>query len=371
MEEREGMCMKVVTFGEIMGRMCMPGFLKFRQGLPGEMDVTFAGAEANVAASICMLGGDARFVTSLPKHEIADAVEGVLRNVGIDTSFIKRTDEGRLGLYFVETGANQRPSKVIYDRSGASVSLVPGSAYDWKSIFDGATWFHVSGITPALSQVAADATLLAVKKAKEHGVMVSLDLNFRKKLWNYGSGTNPKELCRKVMADILPYVDVVVGNEEDADDVMGIRAGESDVASGKLDIERYPDVARQICRKYPDVKKVAITLRESISASHNNWGAMLYDKAEDKSCFAPTQNGRYTPYEIWNIVDRIGGGDSFSAGLIFALQDEEIKKSDQDVIAFAVAASCLCHSIYGDFNYSTKDEVMALAKGDTSGRVKR
>lgn len=364
--------MRVVTFGEIMGRFCMPRFLKFRQGLPGDMNLTFAGAEANVAGSIAMLGGEARFVTAIPDNDISDALIGSLRSVGIDTSFIKRTDKGRLGLYFVETGANQRPSKVLYDRSNSSVSLVPAAEYDWNAIFNGASWFHVSGITPALSENAADVTLFACKKAKEHGVPVSLDLNFRKKLWNYSQkGESAKDLCRRVMATILPFVDIVVGNEEDADDVMGIRAGNTDVNSGKLDIKRYPDVARQICVHYPNIQKVAITLRESISASHNNWGAMLYDRKEDQAFFAPLIGTRYKPYEIWNIVDRIGGGDSFSAGLIFALQDKEISLTYQDVINFAVAASCLCHSIYGDFNYSTKSEVLSLAKGDASGRVKR
>lgn len=363
--------MKVVTFGEIMGRICMPGVLKFRQSLPGEVDITFAGAEANVAASIVMLGGEASFVTSLPKHEIADSVVGVLRNIGVDTSYVKRTNKGRLGLYFVEAGANQRPSKVIYDRSYASVSLVDGQDYPWDEIFKDASLFHISGITPALSQIAADAALLAVKKAKEHKVTVSCDLNFRKKLWDYDNALNPKGLCRKVMAGILPYVDIVIGNEEDADDVMGIKAGESDVTSGKLEISRYPDVAKQIVEKYPNVKLVAITLRESISASHNNWGAMLYDKKDNKAYFAPLKDGLYSPYEIKNIVDRIGGGDSFSAGLVFALQEEDLKGDYQQVINFAVASSCLCHSIYGDFNYTTKAEVLSLAQGDSSGRVKR
>ncbi|MGP1508556.1 MAG: PfkB family carbohydrate kinase [Sphaerochaeta sp.] len=363
--------MKVITFGEIMGRIFMPGQLKFRQALPGSADITFAGAEANVAASIVMLGGKAAFVTALPKNEIAEAALGTLRNIGIDTSYVKRTDEGRLGLYFVEAGANQRPSKVVYDRSFSSVSLVKGESYPWDEIFSGATWFHVSGITPALSKTAAEATLYSVKKAKEHGLKISCDLNFRKKLWGYDEKLSPKELCRKTMAEILPFVDIVIGNEEDADDVMGIKAGESDAASGKLEISRYPEVAKKILEKYPNVEKTAFTLRESFSASHNNWGAMLYDRETSEAFFAPLKDGLYSPYEIKNIVDRIGGGDSFSAALIYSLQDDELKNDLQKCIDFATAASCLCHSIYGDFNFSTKAEVLALVSGDASGRVKR
>lgn len=363
--------MKVVTFGEIMGRICMPGMLKFRQGLPGPMDITFAGAEANVAASISILGGSSVFVTALPEHEIADAVIYTLNRLSVDTSHIIRTKEGRLGLYFVENGANQRPSKVIYDRDASSIAVTCGSEYDWNNIFADASWFHISGITPALSRTAAETVLTAVKAASANNVKVSLDLNFRKKLWNYDPSLTPVELSRSVMSQILPFVDVIIGNEEDAEDVLGIKAGNTDVSSGKLDIKRYPDVARQICDRYPRVEKVAITLRESISASHNNWGAMLYDRSGDKVFFAPLSEDGYSPYKIMNIVDRIGGGDSFSAGLIFALEDAELKQDNQRVISFAVAASCLCHSIYGDFNYSTRQEVMTLMCGDSSGRVKR
>jgi 2-dehydro-3-deoxygluconokinase len=361
----------VVTFGEIMLRVASLNFLKFRQSLPGQVDVTFAGAEANVAASLSMLGCPAKFVTALPRHSIADACVGILRNVGIDTSDILRVDEGRFGIYFVETGANQRPSTVIYDRAGASIAAADPSMYDWKKIFQGSKWFHVTGITPALSKQAAAAALDAVKAARGMGLTVSCDLNFRKKLWDWEPGVSAKQLAGKVMSGILPFVDILVGNEEDAEDILGIKAGDTDVNLGKLDIERYPSVAREIVKKYPNIKKVATTLRESISASHNNWGAMLYNAASDTCYFAPNYQQQYRPYEIRNIVDRIGGGDSFTAGLIYSSLDGDLSKSDQDILAFSVAASCLCHSVYGDFNYTTREEVLALMKGDSSGRVKR
>jgi len=358
----------VVSFGEIMLRIASLDFLKFRQSLPGHVDVTFAGAEANVAMSLSMFGCPVKFVTALPKHSIADACIGTLRNVGIDTGDILRVDQGRIGIYFVEAGANQRPSTIIYDRAGASIAGADPSVYDWKKILQGAKWFHFTGITPALSQLSAAATMDAAKAARDMGLTVSCDLNFRKKLWDWAPGTPAKELAAKVMNGILPFVDVLVGNEEDAEDVLGIKAGDTDVTKGKLDIERYPSVAREIVKKYPNIKKVATTLRESISASHNNWGAMLYDAATDKCHFAPDLDGQYTPYEIRNIVDRIGGGDSFTAGLIYSFLEG---KSEQESLAFGVAASCLCHSVYGDFNYTTKEEVLTLMKGDASGRVKR
>ncbi|GMO41989.1 MAG: sugar kinase [Treponemataceae bacterium] len=362
---------KVVTFGEIMIRVSAPDCLKFRQSLPGTADLTFAGAEANVAASLSMFGCPARFVTALPTHSIADACIGTLRNLNVDTSAILRRDTGRLGIYFVEKGANQRPSTVIYDREGASVARVEPSEYPWDSIFDGAKWFHVSGITPALSELSAATTRAAVRKAREKGLTVSCDLNFRKKLWNWDSSLSPRDLARKVMAQILPNVDILIGNEEDAEDMLGIKAGDTDVNSGKLDIDRYPQVAREIVRTYPQIRKVATTLRESVSATHNNWGAMLYDAKNDSCCFAPCADGRYAPYEIRDIVDRVGGGDAFAAGLIYGFLDESLQKSNQDALSFAAAASCLAHSIYGDFNYSAKEEILALMKGDSSGRVKR
>lgn len=359
----------VVTFGEIMGRLASPANLRLRQ--TRELEVTYAGAEASVAASICNFGGSARYVTALPKHALAEATMDSVRAVGIDTQYILRTDEGRLGLYFLETGANQRPSNVIYDRADSAVAITPAEAYDWDAIFDGAQWLHLSGITPALSETAADATIVAAQKAKAAGCQISIDLNFRGKLWKWDSSKTARELAQETMRKVLPYIDVVIANEEDCHDVLGIRAGETDVHSGALDTARYPDVARQVVQQFPNVGKVAITLRESMSATHNNWGAMLYDAESDNASFAPLDaDGKYQSYEIKNIVDRVGGGDSFAGGLIFALITPELS-DPQIAVKYAVAASCLKHSIKGDFNYSTRGEVEALMGGSASGRVVR
>lgn len=359
----------VVCFGEIMCRLASPDNLRLRQ--TRSLEVTYAGAEASVAASICNYGGVARYVTALPKHAMAEATMDSLRSVGIDTQHVLRTDYGRLGLYFLETGANQRPSNVIYDRADSAIAMTPADAYDWPQIFEGAQWLHLSGITPALSEHAADATLLAAKKAKANGVRVSIDLNFRKKLWRWSSEQSSTELARATMSKILPYVDVVIANEEDCSDVLGIQAGDTDVHSGALDVERYPDVARQVVQVFPNVSKVAITLRESLSATHNNWGAMLYDAVSGEAFFAPLGPDKgYQAYEIKNIVDRVGGGDSFAGGLIFAMTTPGLNK-DHNAVAYAVAASCLKHSIKGDFNYSTRAEVEALMGGSASGRVVR
>ena len=362
--------MKIVTFGEIMGRLTPSGVLRLRQALPGSLDVTFAGAEANVAASLSLFGMRSSFVTALPSNVIADACVASLDSLGVDTQHIIRSEEGRLGLYFLETGANQRPSQVIYDRDGSSISLMPPDQYDWKEVFDGATWFHVTGITPAISKLAADSTMAAVRTAKEFGITVSCDLNFRKKLWRWDKDLAPRELAEKTMRALLPFVDIVIANEEDCGDVLNIRAGDTDVHSGSLNIDRYPDVARQLTQQFPNVSLVAITLRESISASHNNWGGTLYDRKNDVAHFAPMLGDEYQPYSITNIVDRVGAGDSFAAGLIFALNSNEFK-APKDVIRFAVASSCLAHSIVGDCNFSTRAEVEALMKGAVSGRVIR
>ncbi len=359
----------VVTFGEIMGRLAAPANLRLRQ--TRDFEVTYAGAEASVAASICNFGGTARYVTALPKHALAEATVDSVRAVGVDTQYILRTDEGRLGLYFLETGANQRPSNVIYDRADSAVSITPAERYDWDAIFEGAQWLHLSGITPALSENAAEATRIAAQKAQAAGCRVSIDLNFRGKLWKWDASKTARELAQETMRKILPFIDVVIANEEDCHDVLGIRAGDTDVHSGALDTSRYPDVARQVAAQFPNISSVAITLRESYSANHNNWGAMLYDAASDKPHFAPLDaDGNYRSYEIKNIVDRVGGGDSFAGGLIFALTTDELS-DPSDAIRYAVAASCLKHSIKGDFNFSTRKEVEALMGGSASGRVVR
>ncbi len=359
----------LVTFGEIMCRLASPGNLRLRQ--TRELEVTYAGAEASVATSVCNYGGAARYVTALPKHALAEATMDTLRAVGIDTQYIVRTDKGRLGLYFLETGANQRPSNVIYDRSESAIALTSADQYDWDGIFDGAQWLHITGITPALSKSAAEATLVAAQRAKAAGLKVSCDLNFRKKLWLWAPSKIPRDLAEETMRNVLPSVDVVIANEEDCADVLGIHAADTNVHAGTLNTGRYPDVARQVVTQFPNVEQIAITLRESFSATHNNWGAMLYDAAADHPVFAPLDvDGGYRPYEIKNIVDRVGGGDAFAGGLIFALLTSQLNER-QAALDYAVAASCLKHSIKGDFNYSTRSEVEALMGGSASGRVVR
>lgn len=360
----------LVTFGEIMGRLCPSGHRRFIQSMPGNLELTFAGAEANVAASLAIFGASARFVTALPENVLGDACVRTLRGLGVDTTHILRAKMGRLGLYFVEKGANQRPSNVIYDRDHSAISLTPHDCFDWPTILVDARWLHVSGITPALSRVAFESMLAAARAARDVGATVSCDLNFRKKLWQWEPGVSASTLASRCMAEVLPLVDVVIANEEDAADVLGIHAGKSDIQGGRLDVERYPAVACEVARRFPNVSKVAITLRESISASHNNWGALLYDVATNSSHFAPLIEGVYRPYEIRDIVDRVGGGDSFAAGLVFALNTPELS-APADAIRFAVAASCLAHSIEGDFNFSSRAEVEMLMEGNASGRVVR
>ena len=359
----------IVTFGEIMCRLASPAHLRLRQ--THELEVTYAGAEASVATSICNFGGTARYVTALPKHALAEATMDTLRAVGIDTQYILRTDQGRLGLYFLETGANQRPSNVIYDRADSAIALATEDQYDWDAIFAGAQWLHLSGITPALSRAAAQATLMAAQKAKASGLQVSIDLNFRKKLWLWAPSQSKRELAEATMRGILPFVDLVIANEEECADVLSIHAGDTDVYAGTLNTTRYPDVARQVRSQFSNVQRVAITLRESLSATHNNWGAMLYDAKSDQAFFAPLDaRGDYQPYQIKSIVDRVGGGDAFAGGLIFAFTTPELSEA-QTALNYAVAASCLKHSIKGDFNYCTRKEVESLMGGSASGRVVR
>lgn len=361
---------RIVTFGEVMGRLAPAGFLRFRQVLPGRLEFTYGGAESNVAMSLAYLGATAEFVTALPANMLGDACIETLRGFGVETRHIVRSEKGRLGLYWLETGANQRPSTVVYDRDPSAIGQTPASAYDWAATFEGAGWFHTTGITPAISRTAAEAALAAVREAKGRGLTVSCDLNFRKKLWTWEPGVKSRELAERTMRQMLPFVDLLIANEEDAADVLGIHAADTDVASGRLAIERYPDVARRIVQQFPNIGRVAITLRESVSASHNNWGGMLYEAAGDRVAFAPMRDGKYAPYEIRDIVDRVGGGDAFGAGLIYALNTPELAAADK-AAAFAVAASCLAHSIQGDFNYSSRAEVEALMKGSGSGRVQR
>lgn len=362
----------LLTFGEVMGRF-EPSmhYGRFAQSIPGSLNCTFAGAEANVAADYSLLGGEARFVTALPSSPLTTAFMTLMRGLEVDVSKILLSKKGRFGLFFLESGSNQRASKVYYDREGSAISIASPSDFDFDAVFKDVDRLHISGITPAISRNAAELSTYIVAEAKKRGVRVSVDLNYRGKLWNWEQGTSPRDLARKTMGAIVENADIIIGNEEDAFDVLGIKAGDTDVNSGKLDINRYPEVARLIASKYPNVEKVAFTLRQSISASHNNWGAMLWVKSEDKSYFAPVSDEKYIPYQITDIVDRVGGGDSFAASLLYALQDDELGKDYNSAISFAVAASCLCHTIKGDFNYISKEEAISLMKGNASGRVKR
>ncbi len=338
---------KFVTFGEIMLRLAPLGYDRFLQSK--EFGVVYGGGEANVAVSLANYGKDTYFVTKLPKHDIGQAAVNELRKFGVDTTYITRGGD-RVGIYFCEKGASQRPSKVIYDRANSSIAQAKKEDFDWKAIFEGAEWFHFTGITPALSDDCAEICMEAVKAAKEAGVMVSVDLNYRKKLWS-------TEKAGRVMGELIKYCDVVIANEEDAEKVFGIKADATDITTGMLNDEGYKKVAKELVDRFK-LKYAAITLRESYSASDNGWSAMLYD---GKNYY----NSR--KYDV-HIVDRVGGGDSFGAGLIYGLTS---KMDAQAALEFAVAASCLKHTVEGDFNMMSLEEVETLTKGDASGRVQR
>ena len=330
-----------------MLRLAPEGYYRFVQA--DTFGATYGGGEANVAVSLANYGFDAKFVTKLPAHEIGQAAVNSLRKYGVDTSYITRGGD-RVGIYFLEKGASQRPSKVIYDRAGSSIATATKEDFNWKEIFDGAEWFHFTGITPALNDEVAAICLEACKAAKENGVTISCDLNYRNKLWS-------KEKAGEVMGELCKYVDVCIANEEDAADVFGIHAANTDVTTGTVNHEGYKDVAKQLADRF-GFSKVAITLRESISANDNNWSAMLYDG----------NDYFFSKKYKMHIVDRVGGGDSFGGGLIAASLNGF---DSQATIEFAVAASCLKHSIEGDMNLVSMDEVLKLAGGDGSGRVQR
>ncbi len=338
---------KVVTFGELMLRLAPNGYYRFFQN--DQMQATFGGGEANVAVSLANFGIESRYVTKLPKHAIGQAAVDSLRYFGVDTSKIVRGGD-RVGIYFLEKGASQRGSVCIYDRAHSAIQESIPEDFDWDVIFDGADWFHFTGITPALGENLVEICRQACKAAKAKGIKISCDLNYRGKLWT-------RAQAREAMTDLCQYVDVCISNEEDAKDVFGIEAENTDIYGGKLDHGAYKSVARQLMEKF-GFEKVAITLRTSISASDNDWAGMLYD-GEDY-CFSK-------PYHL-HIVDRVGGGDSFGAGLIYSLLSG---KTSQQAIEFAVAASALKHTVEGDFNRVSVAEVEKLAGGDASGRVQR
>jgi len=363
--------MRVVTFGEVMLRLAPEGFLRLRQSLPGRLEATFGGGELNVAVSIAAQGGRAAFLTTVPDHVVTDALIQEMRKLHVDTDLVIRRQHGRFGIYFVENGANQRSGTVTYDREGSSISACTADDYDWDTVFRDANWFHITGITPAISAGAAEAAVAAVQTAKRRGLGVSCDLNFRKKLWKWKTGISAESLAREMMPRLMPFVDLVIANEEDADRALGIRAPATNVEVGTLNVAGYAEVARQIVGRFANVRLVAITLRESISASHNNWGGLLFDATTDRTFVAPHgPDGQYRPYEIRNIVDRVGAGDSFAGALIFALGTTGLD-SPETALRYAVAASCLKHSILGDFNYATRTEIEELMQGSGSGRVQR
>lgn len=341
---------RVVTFGEIMARLATPGHARFQQAMPGTVHVTFAGAEASIAVSLARLGVDAAFVTALPRHAIADACVSDLRRHGVDTRHVLRTEHGRLGLYFLEHGVNQRGGEVIYDREGSSVYLTPASAYDWEAIFAGCDWFVISGITPALSRVAADAALFAVQEAARRGIKVVCDMNYRAKLWRWQPPLTARELATRTLTSLMPFVDVFVGGAGDAAALLGTECA-SDL----------PSLAAQLARRFPSLGHIAMTVRDGSSATRQCFGGFLYLPAAQTVCSTPA-------YSITHVVDRLGAGDAFTAGLVWAF----LQKSDpQTALDFATAAGCLAHSIEGDYHLSTREEIEALMRGDAAGRVRR
>ena len=342
---------KIITFGEIMLRLKSPAYERFFQS--PTLEATFGGGEANVSVSLANYGLDSAFVTVLPKNDVADACIRELRGFGVDTTKIARGGN-RVGIYFLETGAVQRPSKVIYDRAGSSICEAKPGDIDWDSVLEGATWFHFTGITPAISQGAADLCLEALKACKERGIHVSCDLNYRKNLWKYGKRAD------EVMTELVKYVDTVIANEEDFQKALCLKAeSQADVEEGELNVENYKAIASLAMETYPNIKRVAITLRESKSANHNDWRACLYN---GKDFFLSRK------YSITDIVDRVGGGDSFGGGLIYGLNTYEDEKT---ALEYAVAASCLKHTIIGDYNRVSVSEVESLMKGSGTGRVQR
>jgi 2-dehydro-3-deoxygluconokinase len=343
--------MKVVTFGEIMLRLSTPGFQRFKQ--IHSFDASYGGGEANVAVSLANYGEAVEFVTRLPQNDLGDTCIATLRGLGVGTNYIERGGD-RLGIYFLETGAAQRASKVIYDRANSSLATIKPGTIDWENIFTKADWFHWTGITPAVSQGAADVCREAIVAAREMGITISTDLNYRAKLWKWG------KTAGEIMADLVGMCDVAIGNEEDAEKVFGIKAPESDITAGKVDADHYRFVCEKLAERFPSLKTISITLRGSLSASHNTWSGVLWKAGVFFSA---------ATYDILPIIDRVGGGDSFMAGLIYGLR--KYVDDPQKALDFAVAAACLKHSISGDFNAVTVAEVETLMSGDASGRVSR
>ena len=339
-----------------MARLAAPGHQRFSQSMPGTLEVTFAGAEANVAAAIAQLGGEAAFVSALPENALADAAVAQLRALGVDTRHLVRTPRGRLGLFFLEQGVDQRPPQVIYDRTDSSFSLLPAEAYDWDSLFAGAAWFHLSGVTPAIAANAANVALHAVRAASERGLRISFDMNYRSRLWQWEPGTPPRDLAARVVRGLLPYVHLFIGGPDD----IALLTGEPP----------HGDAARQLTARFVNLTHVAMTIREVLSASHHRLGGMLYDAAAGAAYPAPQPGGQFTPCDMPHIVDRLGGGDAFAGGLLFALTTPELA-APATAVAFATAVSCLAHSIPGDFARIQRHEAEALMLSAAAGQVIR
>ena len=342
---------KVVTFGEVMLRLATPGYSRFNQA--NQFIATFGGGEANIAVSLANYGIPVQFITRLPENDIATSCVQELRGLGVDTDKIVYGGD-RMGIYFLESGAVSRPSKVIYDRANSAIAEIKTGMIDWKEVFKDAKWFHWTGITPAISQTAADVCFEAIEAANKMGVTVSTDLNYRKNLWKYGRA------AREVMPVLVEGCDVILGNEEDAAMSLDIHPDNIDVTQGQVDADAYLSVSKKIMERYPRCKKVITTLRGSVNANHNSWSGVIYD---GKELF------KSRTYQITHIVDRVGGGDSFMGGLIYGLLT--YKDDLQKALDFAVAASCLKHTIYGDYNRVTAQEVEKLMSGDASGRISR
>lgn len=357
----------VVCFGEIMARLSPRARLRLQQAMPGELEVTFAGAEANVAVILAQLGASADFVSAFPRNAVAEACAANLRAAGVGVERLRWLDHGRFGVFFLEPGSSQRSGEVLYDRDGTSFAVAGPDDYPWEAIFRGAGWFHFTGIAAGVSAVAADATQAAVARARATGLTVSCDLNFRRKLWQWRPGTPASQLFAATMAPLLESADLLVGNACDLAAVLG-----ETFVTDPADPESHRPLLRRCAKRFPRLRWIALTLRQTRSADHHAFGALLYLPAEDRLVFAPrTGDGaRYAPYEIGQIVDRLGTGDAFTGALIFALNTPELAAPER-AVAFASAASCFAHTVHGDFCWCRRAEIESLMNGNTGGHVSR